>query len=196
MKDGKIYLVTNYYIYGDIAKDDPGGYVPALYADGKEQLVDYRCISILPNRRPRATPLFRCMISKRTIGENQTVLGGGSTVYMNEDNLYIARTVYEEGAGEPYKESVYTVVAYDSYWRTEVSRFDIASGGIKLVSTGSVKGTPINQFALDEKDGFLRIVTTTNTESYKVYTDEKYGWSNYVWDESKSTARCMSWTAA
>jgi uncharacterized secreted protein with C-terminal beta-propeller domain len=39
---------------------------------------------------------------------------------------------------------------------------------------------------MDEYEGYLRVVSTKTVNSYKVYTDEAHGWSNYLWDEDGS----------
>lgn len=44
--------------------------------------------------------------------------------------------------------------------RSVVHRFDLAGGAAKYVASGAVEGRVLNQFALDERDGYLRVATT------------------------------------
>ena len=46
--DGKLYLVSAYYIYGDISEDDPVSYIPRISENGKDSLMPCSCICIMP----------------------------------------------------------------------------------------------------------------------------------------------------
>ncbi|MEZ6113260.1 MAG: beta-propeller domain-containing protein [Pirellulaceae bacterium] len=68
-----------------------------------------------------------------------------STVYMSADNVYLIDAQYlSDGAS------------------TAIQKFNLDSetGGVTLVATGSVPGTTINQFAVDEYAGYLRVATS------------------------------------
>jgi hypothetical protein len=43
---------------------------------------------------------------------------------------------------------------------TNIYKFDLASADVPLVAMGSVSGTTLDQFSLDESDGLLRVATT------------------------------------
>lgn len=65
----------------------------------------------------------------------------------------------------------------DSYYKTKILSFDITDGNLSAKAAGTVDGYIINQYALDEYDGFLRIATTTgdysgNTENNIFVLDE------------------------
>lgn len=70
------------------------------------------------------------------------VSGWASAVYMNKGALYVA-------------------TAQDS--DTRIDRFAVAGTDVGWTSTGAVAGTLINQFAMDEQDGYLRVGTHDNT---------------------------------
>lgn len=69
------------------------------------------------------------------------VSGWASTVYMNRDALYVA-------------------TAQDT--DTRIDRFAVTGTDVGWTSTGAVAGTLINQFAMDEQDGYLRVATHDN----------------------------------
>ena len=77
----------------------------------------------------------------------------GGTVYMTTDAVYVA-----SGADR------YT----DSSWSTEtrIDRFAVAGTDIDWQAFGVVSGTLINQFAMDEQDGHLRVATHTNSSQW------------------------------
>lgn len=100
------------------------------------------------------------------------LLGYGSTVYVSTSNFYIAYQVpytyyYQQRAiaetGEGYVDS------------SVIHRFAIKDGSVDYQATGSVPGTFLNQFSLDEYDGNLRVATTaqdySSTKGYTRYNN-------------------------
>ena len=87
------------------------------------------------------------------------VLATGDTIYASADSLYVATQNWAniqwaqtfDGTGQP--DSVYT----------EIHKFDISLSDITTyVASGRVAGYLLNQFAMDEHDGFLRVASTTS----------------------------------
>ncbi|MDA1052723.1 MAG: beta-propeller domain-containing protein [Planctomycetota bacterium] len=70
-----------------------------------------------------------------------------STVYASAQNIYVATNSYEGGGNSS----------------TTLQQFAIPDDGksVDLVAVGTVPGTLLNQFALDEYEGHLRVVTST-----------------------------------
>ncbi|MDR6551661.1 beta-propeller domain-containing protein [Paenibacillus qinlingensis] len=71
-------------------------------------------------------------------------LGSGQNVYASEENLYVAATKYEEQQQE-----------------TILYQFGLNNGKAVYQHTGKVPGHLLNQFAMDEHNGYLRLATTT-----------------------------------
>ena len=102
-------------------------------------------------------------------GAVATVLSGGDTVYASADHLYVAshRWIDWEGLEEP------EIARQAGNVTTDIHRFGIggADGPIYQAS-GKVEGFLINQFAMSEHDGYLR-VASTNTPDWGWWgTDE------------------------
>ena len=95
--DGKLYLVSAYYIYGDISEDDPVSYIPRISENGKDSLMPCSCICIMPGE-PEAVYCVAGAYDARTAKNlgGVSVLGGGDTVSMSRDNLYVAAARYSE----------------------------------------------------------------------------------------------------
>ena len=74
------------------------------------------------------------------------LLGASRGIYMSLNNLYLAIPRYDEKNG---------VVV------TEVHRIRINENSIKWEASGRVPGYILNQFSMDENDGYFRIATTT-----------------------------------
>ena len=86
-------------------------------------------------------------------GDPVTVFADGDTVYGNGQRLYVTndkRLRMWRGGGSGAGDA-----------GTEIYQFDTAAGTPRFVAAGSVPGWLINQYALSEWDGHLRVATTT-----------------------------------
>ena len=89
-------------------------------------------------------------------------LGGGDLVYASADNLYVSAADYP-------LDGTHSV--------THVYRFSLTDGIITFTDSGEVPGTPLNQFSLDENQGYLRIATTVSN-----WTTDGTNWQNQSWN--------------
>jgi hypothetical protein len=93
-----------------------------------------------------------------------SVLGDGSTVYASTEGLYIAGTrwvgpvPFEDAAEDGETQNRLDQLA--EQYSTDLHMFDISDGSTSYVASGQVLGSPLNQFAMSESDGVLRIATT------------------------------------
>lgn len=78
-----------------------------------------------------------------------SVAGLSGTVYASATGLYVSAANW--GSWWDSRDNGLT---------TNIYHFDLATAGVPLVSMGSVPGTTLDQFSLDEHDGFLRVATT------------------------------------
>ncbi len=186
--DGVLYVVSTYTVYTEIDEDTPASYTPCLYRGTDCMPLPYDGI-YLPS--DISSECYTVLVSYRLEDGTQiadtAVMADASTLYMNHDNLYLFHRVYEETASEPYQKDQYSVVDYTTASSTDIYRFSIADGAITLAATGNVDGYLINQFAADEYDGVLRVVTTADAANFSIYTDETHNWDNYEWKDSTSS---------
>ncbi len=88
------------------------------------------------------------------------VLASGETVYASTESLYVATnrwfdTFPVEAGAERIVEERYT---------TSVHKFSLTDGGgAEYQASGAVDGHLLNQFSLDEADGYLRVATTAGS---------------------------------
>ncbi len=178
MIGGVLYLCTSYYP-DTPEKGDESTYAPRLYDGDTASVVPCDSIGLMPYANSMTYAVAASYdIASGTRLSSQSVLGGGETVYMTAENLYLCASVYDDGAGEPYKDGDYTVTDYTSGVNTAVNRFAIVDGKLAFAANGAVPGALKNQFSLDEQDGYLRMATTEQTYSYSVYRDEKHDFEN------------------
>ena len=93
-------------------------------------------------------------------GDPVSVAADGDTVYGTTSSLYVASgaMVTPWGAGGTY------VRAPGSAAGTQIYRFDVSQPGPpRYVASGSVPGYLLNQYAMSEWNGYLRVATTTGT---------------------------------
>ena len=100
----------------------------------------------------------------------QSVLGCGDKLYMNAGGIYVLGSNWYDNVTRTYKESVYTVEEHESGAETQIIRFSLDD--LKVIASGKVPGSMESQFSADEYQGYLRLVTTRDDSSYKVYKDE------------------------
>lgn len=186
MTDGRVYLVSQkgMWYYGPLA--DPMVIIPCVYNDGvKTALTPDRIFLPEDVTDESFTVLTVTDLAGGVQTDACTVLGSVSTVYMTPNSIYLAATFYDHATGEPYREAQYSVLEHIETRSTTLSVFDLADG-LTLRATGAVPGSLLNQFSLDEKDGYLRLVVTEYSYRYRVFTDEAYGFVNYQTDETAS----------
>ena len=95
-------------------------------------------------------------INNKDSVKNLAVLGAGSDVYCTTEALYAVSTRYKnEGiVGEVFGVTTYT---------TKIYKFDIRDYNISYLGCGEVDGFTLNQFSMDEHNGYLRVATSTGS---------------------------------
>ncbi|MCW3999593.1 MAG: beta-propeller domain-containing protein [Candidatus Bathyarchaeota archaeon] len=88
---------------------------------------------------------------------NMTVMmGGASTMYVSSDNIYITYPNWDQNAG-----------SYTAIYRVAIDGLNLS-----LQAQGSVPGNTLNQYSMDEYNGYFRIATNwygTETQTNNVY---------------------------
>lgn len=89
------------------------------------------------------------------------VLGGGENVYCSTNNLYVTSGRYEEtiSSDDNAVAEIFMIDA-SALYSTEILKFDISGEKLEYKTKGKVKGVALNQFSVDEYNGYLRIATT------------------------------------
>jgi len=147
--DNNFYIVTNKYIntYGDLTRED----IVPLYKDTTVN-EEYSEIAVTDIRYFSDFDKKDCsymLISSFNLDkiDNEvdiyTCLGAGNEIYASRESLYVTRSNYEENK-----------------YATAIHKFEIKNGKVNYKATGSVPGTLLNQFSMDEYDGYFRITTT------------------------------------
>ena len=107
-------------------------------------------------------------------GDGVSIVADGNTVYGTGTSLYVAgkhderwlaeAATADAGPGTAVEGAASTRGSAAAGQRTDIYRFDITSPGPpRFAAGGSVPGYLIDQYALSEWQGYLRIATTTGT---------------------------------
>lgn len=160
MIDETLYLITNYYVYlGAMERQDESTYVPTTRIEGEnEKTLSPEDIYIAPN--PESSNYVTISgIDVSGSGDfvsSKAIMGSASNVFSSLENLYVTN---------------YDSVTEDGFYidKTAIIKFSVDDGIVEKEATGSVYGSIINQFSMDESDGHFRIATTVT--KYKEIRD-------------------------
>lgn len=160
--DSALYVITNKsnYIYYPMVKgeldaepaDETGSFEP-VYADSvvssDMQKLSLSDIRYFPESPDSSTMMIGALDLDRPSQEMQVsaYLGSGQTIYASTKHLYVAISKYVQD-GDNYKQ------------QTQLYKFRLDQGNVLYVGEGTVPGSLLNQFSMDEHNGYFRIATT------------------------------------
>ncbi len=165
--NGKLYLVSNkyfnrYYSEMPIIEDIMPRISDSVAGDCTPLATEIaKCIWPEPESNIMTIAIIDYLSDSRP--ETLSIMGSGSNIYMNSQNLYIFRNSWDNDGS-----------------KTEIVKYSITDG-IEQVGTAIAPGYASTQFSYDEYNGKFRIATTST-----VYNGEKYIDMNniYVYDEN------------
>lgn len=184
LTDGVVYVVSTENKFAP-EETDEASYIPYVWEEETASQIPLDSIYICPDT---GTSAYSIVSSVDTAQASRTDVcaftGGSDLVYMDDTGLYLARTIQRGAESEPYTKNQYTVVDVERVIQTEIKKISTAGGTLKLEQQAYLDGAVSDQYAMDVYEGNLRVATTSDSESYQVFTDETYGWSNYLEGES------------
>jgi uncharacterized secreted protein with C-terminal beta-propeller domain len=169
---GSAYVVVNSYprfypLYEGGGTADNSTVIP-LYRDSKagaDLVPTCGCaeVSYLP---PIDAESFITIASISMTDDNAEVrkevtVGSGQNVYASQQNLYVADVQWNYQIMPMMRSEA----AAESSEKTVVHKFSLDNGAITYAGNGEVPGHILNQFSMDEYNGYFRIATTTGQVS-------------------------------
>jgi len=147
-----VYVVTNEPVYEEegevnLPKIHCGGNeteIPATdicYSNVSDYYYMYTTIMAINTQNDEQEPTYETIL-----------LGASSTLYVSVNNIYLTFPVWG------------TDILGREVWdspRTSIHRIHIEGDEIEYVASGEVPGMVLNQFSMDEYDGYFRVATTT-----------------------------------
>jgi len=154
-----LYVVSNRYQYrlytdnnSDIKPEDVFPCVTNNVAEGEWDLLPPGKIWILPDGDVNNQLIISGIDTLEDSRDPDTVslIGSSGIVYASATQLYVA------GWGMIWDEKKDTLPEYT----TDIYRFSLSDSTIRESGKGSVPGSIINQFSMDEYNGYFRLATT------------------------------------
>ncbi len=156
-KVGKnVYFVLNQSLpyYRILEGKSAHAFIPTIKdsAKGEEEKPIARCMDILtfPNSEARSYLIVAGLniADQQSDLKRKVLIGASENIYASANNLYVANVSYGQRSGET---------------NTTVYRFKLTQDEIEYQSNGSVPGTILNQFSMDESGHDFRIATERQT---------------------------------
>ncbi|MCR5623673.1 MAG: beta-propeller domain-containing protein [Lachnospiraceae bacterium] len=165
----KLYLISTKSTipFNDETKvEDYESYIPKV----DDECVEEKNVVACPNLRTMSfTVVTSYCITDAKIIDSKAIVGGGTTVYMSRNNIYMAdyKTIYKKKkTGKVIKDlnRLWTGrIPYDSYSteiNTTIQRVNFNDGALTVLSAGTCKGSILNDYSMDEYKDHLRVVCT------------------------------------
>ena len=168
-----LYFVTNEYIPFYLAEYDDydfsiDNYLPSYHVNGTEVTLPYEDILYVEGTQPNNFTTFYGINLATNEVSTEVILGeGGYNLYVSTENIYLTGTKWNwndalllemEEAADNDEEYVPEEDPYEI--TTSIIRIAIDDAIVSFGASGDVPGVALDQFAMDEKDGYVRIVTT------------------------------------
>lgn len=137
-----VYLITNTNVYNDIVlpmmKDTTISNQPTA--------LPIKDVMIMPNCKAYGYIVVSAInINNNEKTEVEAIAASGYTTYMNNSSLYLVGNNYND--------------------QSTITKFNINGMNIGYAGSGKVNGYVLNQFSMDEYNGYFRIATTWNNEN-------------------------------
>ena len=153
--------------------------IPEIKIDG--------CIKKIPanhiyyvNSSERAETLTNVVsidIFSGDVNQKSFLLGSSQNMYVSKENIFLTNIEYEYFESSPLIGMPY----WTSISKTNINKISIKNGEIEHKAQGAVPGTILNQFSMDEHNGYFRIATTIGD----VWNTEQKSSNNiYILDEN------------
>lgn len=159
-----IYVVVSEDTYTIYPLLEDGNYtinIPEIKIDGDVEEIPPSSIHYvdIPDPPESMTHVISIDVKddSKDVIQKSFMLGGTQTMYVSENNIYLVYTRYQ------YIPLLLTggVGSYDDQETTLIHRVSINAGEISYDAQGEIQGHVLNQFSMDEHDGYFRIATTT-----------------------------------
>jgi len=160
--DEYVYVVSTeytYYIYNAVDEKNYTLNVPQIRIDNESQTIapdDIYYVDV-PELSDTMTHVISLNLDTNDVVEKSFMLGSSQTMYVSKNNIFLASAHYpyypvriqSEGSSSSTEET------------TIVHKISIGIGNVSYIAQGEVPGHILNQFSMDEHNGFFRIATTS-----------------------------------
>lgn len=161
--DEYVYLVASEYtnnVYRAIDEQNYTLIVPEIIIDDENMTIppsDIYYVDV-PELSDTMTHVISINLDTIDIDEKSFMLGSSQTMYVSKNNIFLTSTHYQN---YPLLYRVKSESTTNSNQETTIlHKISINTGNITYIAQGEVPGHILNQFSMDEHNGFFRIATT------------------------------------
>ena len=143
ISDGVLYTISGASVpCKDCKEDKPQTYIPKV---GGEVIAEKDVIVQPGYQDIQYTVMSAIDLDTLTYVDQKAVLGGMSQFYMSEHNMYLVDCNYDDTAGEQ---------------KTQLMKLSYSKGKMNKIASTGIKGWINDDYAMDEHNGYLRLVST------------------------------------
>ncbi len=159
-----LYLVVNQYL-DTYNITDLIEILPTYYdsASGKvKKTIDCVTMQYFPEAQDNSLLMICGINLKNSLADAQiaSILGSGQQIYMSESSLYVTKYNYAYNIGIMRTSIDIAPGSNQLSDATSIFRFTLSDGYAVYNATGVVEGSVLNQYSMDEYEGYFRIATT------------------------------------
>jgi|GEM_PF-2158042 len=156
--DDNLYIITNNGIPFYSSDLDVDEYLPSYEVNSTIIDAQYEDVIYIDGTAPNSFITFYALDLDNEQVDMEVVLGDSRhNLYVSTENIYLVGNIYYF---EPLVDMV-DVAEPVSEVKTAIMKVEITDAHIEYSTTGQVPGYMLNQFSMDENDGYLRVATTT-----------------------------------
>lgn len=153
-----VYMVATQYTY--LYETDV--FLPRVHSNNQTETIEATEIYFYNNSDTSYT--FSTIVAVNIQNDAQepthetVLLGGTSGIYVSIDNIYMTFPEYNWQEDEAMKTKIY--------------KAKIDQEAINFIAEGEVPGYVLNQFSMDEYNGYFRVATTLNNNNWRTFAPE------------------------
>lgn len=158
ISDGYLYFLCGYSTAEPESRDDLDAYIPvvegevlgedSIYLPEESEATDYLMIVSVDLFRPTE------------IVDKMAVISNGNNYYVSDNSIYVLDSMEGE---------LSEGIVCD---KTNIMRFSYDRGIIEHEADGTINGRVLDQFAMDEHEGFFRVITTVSPYEAESIVDD------------------------
>ncbi len=167
--NGKLLAMTRFYVGYNTDFSEEKNFIPQIdTGDGYKSIPIDDIVSPEKLNSAQYTVIFTLDGDTLSLSDSEAFLSYSDEAYVSADNIYVTRK---------YTETAESDGICTSWQMSDISRMPYSADGFGDVSTMTVEGYIKDQYSLDEYEGLLRIVTTTDIykQTQKQASDEQRG---------------------
>ena len=152
MIDSYIYMIASESTWEIYREENLN--IPKIIVDKKTKDIEPSEIYYvdIPEPVETMTHIVSIDLDTKKVNYKSFLLGYSQAIYVSKNNIYITSIHYQQNAVSIINSPQETTI---------IHKISIDNGEISYIAQGEVKGYILNQFSMDEYNGFFRIATTS-----------------------------------